>query len=272
MKTIIPVLIALMCLSAWAQADMLKLKPTPQTKPMFREGTPEPQSQIQPRVIKLNASKVSTRFGTYAISLNWSMDIVNQGNAIIPPNTLEYRVFQTLNHADPVLMLKGNVQQAIAVGQQIELSGDFKVGCAYNKVEIEIKDKGTGQVLVAAGGPMPVESARGKVRVAEAKYRLQPKPAAPVVVYENLSKLPILVKAILYRMPVNSTGDYLKADERDIWLRSEETQAVNYAGKVGALDKIRIEISQESPVIHCPEDACVTFKTYEGNFVEGQTN
>ncbi len=270
MKRIIFVFISLMCLSVWAQADMLE--PTPQTRPKFQAARAKPQSQIQPRVIKLNASKVRTQFGTHATSLSWSIDIINQGNAIIPPYTLEYKVFQTRNHTNPVIMLKGNVKEAISVGQKIELTGTFKVGCAYNKIEVEIKDKLTGKVLVAAGAPMPVESARGKVRVKEANFRLQPKPATPVVVYENIAKMPILVKAILYRNPVNSTGGYIKVDERTIWIGSEETKAVRYTGKVGAFDRIRIKISQKSPVIHCPASGCVTFKTYEGNFMEGQTN
>jgi hypothetical protein len=270
LKKIIPVLISLMCMSVCAQADILK--PTPQIKPKFQAATPKLQSQIQPRVIKLNASKVRTQFGTHATSLTWSIDIINQGDAIIPPYTLEYKVSQTLNHTNPVLMLKGNVKEAIAVGQKIELTGYIKVGCAYDKIEVEIKDKLTGKVLVAAGSPMPVEPARGKVRVVEAKYRFKPKPAAPIVIYENVAKMPILVKAILYRIPVNSTGGYVKADERTIWLGSEDKKAVRYTGKVGAFDRIRIEISQESPVIHCPASGCVTFKTYEGDFVEGQTN
>lgn len=270
MKTIISVLISLLCLSGWAQAGMPK--PILQNKPKFQATTPAPQSQLQPRVIKLNASKIRTRFGPHAIALNWAMDIINQGNAVIPPDTLEYKVSQSLNHTSPVLMLKGNVTQAIAVGQQIELAGDFKVGCAYDKVEIEIKDKLTGKVLVATGGPMPVEPARGKVRVVDAKYRFTPKPAAPVVVYENSASMPILVKAVLYRISVNSTGGYIKADERTLWLGADETRAVRYTGKTGAFDKIRIEISQQSPVIHCPAGDCVNFPTYEGNFAEGQTN
>lgn len=190
MKPIIPVLISLLCLSVVAQADMLKLKPTLQDKPKLQATTPKPQSQIQPRVIKLNASKVRTQFGLHALSLNWAIDIINQGNAVIPPNTLEYRVSQSLNHTSPVLMLKGNIKQAIAVGQKITLTDYIKVGCAYNKIEIEIKDKITGKVLVATGAPMPVESARGKVRVAEAKFRFTPKPAAPVIVYETSPKCP----------------------------------------------------------------------------------
>lgn len=270
MKKILPVLISLLCLSVWVQADMLK--PTLQSKPALQKATPTPQSQIQPRVIKLNASKVRTEFGLHAISLHWAMDVINQGDAVIPPYTLEYKVSQSLDHANPVLMLKGNVKEAIAVGQKIELTGDIKVGCAYNKIEVEITDKITGKVLVATGAPMPVESARAKVRVVEAKYRLTPKPAAPVVVYENSAKMPILVKAILSRIPVNSAGEYVKVDERTLWLGAEDTKAVNYSGKVGAFDRIRIEISQESPVLHCPAGGCVSFKTYEGNFVEGQTN
>jgi len=268
MKTIITVLISLMCLSVSAQAEMLK----PQIKPKFQAATPKSQSQILPRIIKLNASKVRTQFGPHATSLTWAIDIINEGNAIISPDTLEYKVSQTLDHTNPVPMLKGNVKESISVGQKIELTGYIKVGCAYNKIEIEIKDKITGKVLVAVGAPMPVESARGKVRVAEAKFLFKPKPPAPVVVYENTAKMPIQVKAILYRIPANSTGGYIKADERTIWLRSEERNAVRYAGKAGAFDKIRIEISQQSPVIHCPANGCVTFKTYEGNFVEGQTN
>lgn len=84
--------------------------------------------------------------------------------------------------------------------------------------------------------------------------------------------MPIQVRAILYRIPVNSAGNYIKVDERTLWLEAEGTKAVRYTGKVGAFDKIRIEMSQESPVIHCPSNACVTFQTYEGDFVGGETN
>lgn len=269
MKIFIPVLISLMCLSVGAQADMLK--PIPQSTPKYQAVTPKPQNQIQPRIIKLNASKVRTQFGIYATSLTWAVDIINQGNAIIQPNTLEYKVTQTLNHTNPVVMLKGDIKEPISVGQKFELTGGFKVGCAYNKVEVEIKDKFTGKVLVSTGGPMPVELARGKVQVIEAEYRLKPK-KEPVVVYQNIAKMPILVKATLYRIPMNSAGGYIKADERTIWIGPEGVKHVSYSGKVAMLDRIRIEISQESPVIHCPADACVTFKTYEGNFMEGQTN
>jgi len=44
--------------------------------------------------------------------------------------------------------------------------------------------------------------------------------------------MPILVKAILYMIPVHSRGGYVKADERTIWLGSEDKKAVKYTGKV----------------------------------------
>ncbi len=269
MKRIVPALIAPMFLAATVLAapPLQPARPQLKAKPGVQNIQSKPKPRIQQRVIKLNASKIRTSYGSYDTSLRWEIDIINQSNVPLPANILEYKVSQTFNGGNPVLMLKGNVNEPMAVGKQLTLKNSIKLCCGYNKIEIQIRDKATGKVLVSTGAPMPVEPARARVQVIDATYRLSPKPVGAVVTYKNHASMPILVKAILYRKGPGSPNAFTEVDERKIHLYPNQTKGIFYGQKAGAFDQIRVELTQESPAIHCPRNQCVTFPTYEGNFV-----
>lgn len=224
-------------------------------------------TQAQPLNIKIDASKVRAQFPTHAISLFWSMDIINKGTSTIPADALEYKVSQTLNKGNPVLMTKGSIHQALAVGQSFELKGDFKVCCAYDGMTVEIKNKINGEVLATVGAPLPVEPLRARVQVTDATFRLTPKPAAPFIKFTNHAAMPVKVKAIVYRNPPDPANNYTLVDERQFWINANDSTSENYTGKLGAFDKFRVEISQVCPVIMCSKTLCLEFPTFEGNFI-----
>ncbi len=263
MNKIIAALLILMLTSVTAQANLIQGK----SKPLIRKGTVKSKLQIQQRIIKLNASKIRSAFDNLSMaSLHWEIDLINQGNAPIPANTMEYVITQTINKTRPVTMLRGSVQQTIPVGGNYTLDGLIKVCCAYDRVAITIKDKFTGKILVATASPMPVEPLRGKVRVVSAKYKLTPKPPRPVIAIKNDSKMSVYVKAILYRKAINQSN-FARVDERKFWISPNKVYAPNYAGKLAMLDQFRIELTQETPGMICPAANCISFPTYEGNFV-----
>lgn len=130
-------------------------------------------------------------------------------------------------------MLKGNVNEPMAVGKQVTLKNTIKLCCRYNKIKIEIRDKATGKILVSTGSPMPVEPARARVQVTDATYRLSPKPVGAVVTYKNHASMPILVKAILYRKGPGSPNSFTKVDERKIHFYPNQTKGIFYGQKAG---------------------------------------
>jgi hypothetical protein len=234
--------------------------------------TTHPSTQIQQLNIKLGASKIHAQFPTYATSLFWSMDIINRGTGTIPADLLEYKVSQNMNNGNPVVMTKGSIHQALVAGQTSELKGDFNVCCGYDGMAVEIKNKVNGSVLATVGTPLPVEPLQAKVQVANATFRFTPKPAAPLVTFNNHASMPVKVKAVLYRNPPNAAGDYTLADERQFWINANGSTTKDYTGKLGAFDKFRIEITQVCPVIMCSKTLCTGFATYEGNFYGTPTN
>lgn len=269
MKRIVPALIAPMFLAA----TVLAAPPLQTTKPQIKVKSgvqniqTKPKPRIQQRVVKLNVSKIRTSYEIYDTSLSWEIDIINRSNGPLPANLLEYKVSQTLNGGNPVLMLKGTVHEPMTVGKQVTLKNTIQLCCGYNKIKIEIRDKTTGKVLVSTGAPMPVEPARARVQVTDATYRLSPKPVGAVVTYKNHASMPILVKAILFRKGPGSPNAFTKVDERKIHFYPNQTESIFYGQKAGAFDQIRVELTQQSPAIHCPRNQCVAFPTYEGNFV-----
>lgn len=248
----------------------------PSSQSVYKKGlsmtATHPSSQIRPLNIKLNASKIRAQFPTYGISLFWSMDIINKGTGTIPADTLEYKVSQTLNKGNPVVMTKGSIHQVLALGQSFELKGDFKVCCGYDGMVVEIKNKKNGNVLATVGTPLPVEPLRAKVQVTDATFRLTPKPAAPLVTFKNHASMPVKVKAVLYRNPPDAASDYILADERQFWISANDSTTKDYTGKLGSFDKFRIEITQVCPVIMCSNTLCTGFPTYEGNFFGAQAD
>lgn len=267
MNRIIPALIALVFMAATLHAAPPQTtKSQIKVKPGVQVIQSKPKPQIQQRVVKLNASKIRTSYGSYDTALRWEMDIINQSNVALPANILEYKVSETLNGSNSVLMLKGDVNEPMAVGKQITLKNIIKLCCGYNKIKIEIRDKTTNKVLVSTGAPMPVEPARARVQVTDATYRLIPEPVGAVITYKNHASMPILVKAVLYHKGPGSPNSFTKVDERNIHFYPNQTKGVFYGQKVGAFDQIRVELTQESPAVQCPRHLCTTFPTYEGDF------
>ncbi len=225
-----------------------------------------PSAQIQPLNIKITASKIRAKFETDATSLTWSMDIINKGTGIIPADALEYRVSQTRNNGNAVTMTKGSIHQALAMGQSMELKGDFMVCCGYDGMAVEIRNKIGGSVLATVGARLPVEPARARVQVTNAVFRTTPKPVAPLITFKNNAAMPIKVKATVFRNPPDAANDYILADERQFWISANDSTTKNYTGKLGGFDKLRVKITQVCPVIMCSKDLCTEFPTWEGNF------
>jgi hypothetical protein len=235
-------------------------------------AAPHPSAQIRPLTVQLIASKIRAKFATYGNSLFWSMDIINSSNGTIPANALEYKVSQTLNKGNPVVMTKGSIHQPLAVGQSFELKGDFHVCCAYDGMVVEIKNKMGGKVLATVGAPLPVEPMRARVQVSDAKFRTTPKPVAALITYKNHAAMPVKVKAKVYRNPPDAANNYLLVDERQFWISANDSNTENYTGKIGLFDKLRVEITQVCPVIMCSKTLCTEFPTWEGNFLGQPSN